>query len=340
MKKNHSTVSRILNQLDGAISPEDREALTAWLEKDSKNREEYGLIVRIVREGQKIEFPEDPDVREEWKRFEFPAEPRQRRNPFMPSLSILGERLGALIQPPRFAFIVFVLCLIGASIFWHHQSIHGIKTVATANRQQREVTLPDGSTVYLNAGTELSYPKKFRGAARNVSLNGEAYFEVIPSKTPFIVETQEGTVTVLGTKFNIWARDFKTRVVVEEGRVQLAAINHSESVVLTKDLMSEIEQDQHPAQPHFVNAVEALGWREGKLVFTRTELSELAGEVGRYYDVDVSIKNPVLETKTITAVFDRLPLQQVLYAICSTLDIQYKVENGKYIFYIQQTDVE
>ena len=147
------------------------------------------------------------------------------------------------------------------------------------------------------------------------------------------MQTSEGTITVFGTRFNIWARDLLTRVIVEEGRVRLAAKDTTNSVILTAGLMSEISWKQLTSKPRFVNVEELLGWRSGKLVFKRTKLSELAGEIARYYDVDISIKNPKLEKKTITAVFDRLPLKHVLYAICSTLDLEYKYENGSFVFY-------
>jgi transmembrane sensor len=171
------------------------------------------------------------------------------------------------------------------------------------------------------------------GATRQVKLTGEAFFDVAKSESQFIVQTSEGTVTVVGTRFNIWARNLQTRVVVEDGQIRLAANDHASSIILTKDLMSEISQNQPPSNPRSVNVEELLGWRSGKLVFNRTMLSELAGELERYYDIDITIENPKLETKTITAVFDRLPLKNVLYSICSTLDIQYKYENGMYTFY-------
>ena len=195
------------------------------------------------------------------------------------------------------------------------------------------VVLSDGTTVYLNSGTEFSYPKKLHATSRRVTLKGEAFFNVAKSKSPFVVQTPEGTVTVLGTRFNIWTREQKTRVIVEEGRVRLAADNDTNSIILTKNFMGEISHNQPPLKPKSINVEEWLGWRSGKLVFNRTPLSEIAGEIGRYYDVDIRVENPKLATKTMTAVFDRLPLKKVLYSICSTLDIQYKYENRSYLLY-------
>ncbi|MBN1997163.1 FecR domain-containing protein [candidate division KSB1 bacterium] len=332
MKKNNKYILHIKNKLTGDISPGDQKELTAWLEADPKNQKEYDLIAKIIREGKQMQFPADPDMKDEWKAFEFPKDPLPKRKTFYQPGSAL-ERIASLLKSPRLAYAAFIIFIIGASAFWYHESTHSIEIFSTANHQQKEKTLSDGSTVYLNCETELSYPRKFAGKTRRVTLKGEAFFDVAKSKSPFIVQTSEGTVTVLGTRFNIWTRDLKTRVFVKEGRVRLAADDTTGSVILTRNLMSEISENQPPLKPWSVNAQELLGWRSGKLVFNHTKLSELAGEIGRWYDVDIFIKNKKLETKTITAVFDRLPLKKVLYSISSTLDIQYKYENGSYIFY-------
>ena len=333
MKKNNKYILHIMNDLEGDISPADQKELKVWLETDVKNQQEYDLIARIVREGKQIEFPADPNVHDQWKTFVFPEDPLPKQNTFSPQWPAPTEWIRSLLQPRRLAYLALFILMITASFLWYHHSINSIEIITTANRQHKEITLSDGTTVYLNSGTELFYPKTFNSTTRQVKLTGEAFFDVAKSKSQFIVQTSEGTITVLGTRFNIWARNLQTRVVVEDGRIRLAANDHAGSIILAKDLMSEISQNQPPSKPRSVNVEELLGWRSGKLVFNRTMLSELAGEIERYYDVDITIEDQKLETKTITAVFDRLPLRNILYSICSTLDIQYKYENGKYIFY-------
>ena len=334
-KKNQYTL-QIMNQLEGRLSQREEKELSSWLEEDPKHREEYALIAKIVQEGRKKEFPGDPDVLEQWEKFVFPSEPAPGRNPLLAGFLSSCKQIGSILHPPRLAFAVLILCIIGASASWYHHSIHSLNTILTANRQHSHIQLPDGSTVYLNSGTELSYPKKFHGNARQVTLQGEAFFDVTQSGSPFVVKTSEGNITVLGTRFNIWAREKRTRVIVEEGRVRLTANAMDSSVVLFKNELSEIIQNHAPTQPVAAASEELPGWRSGKLVFTRTMLSELVGEIGRYYDVRISIHNPKLKTKTLTAHFDRLPLQQVLYAICTTLEIRYQYENGSYVLYSEK----
>lgn len=333
MKKNKKYILHIINKLAGNISPADQKKLKTWLAADEKNQEQYDLIAKIVSTGHQMEFPADPDIHDAWSRFEFPDDSLSKGHTFSQKRLASGEWIVLLLQPRRLAYITLFIIMIVASAFWYYHSTYSIETLMTANRQHKKIALSDGTMVYLNSATKLSYPKKFSEAIRKVTLKGEAFFNVTKSKSPFIVQTSEGTIAVLGTRFDIWARNQQTRVIVEEGAVRLEAKDSAHSVILTKDLMSEINQNRAPTKPHLVNAEELLGWRTGNMVFRSAMLSEIAGEICRYYDVNIKIENPELETKTLTAIFDRLPLNKVLYSICSALDIKYRYENGSYIFY-------
>lgn len=333
MKKKNKYIFQIMNKLADDITPGDQKKLKVWLDADVKNKEEYDLIAKIISEGQQMKFPADPNVHEEWNAFEFPEESLPKHDTFFLGWQALSQRIASFLHPRQLAYIALIIGMIGAFTFWYHQSIHRTKTITTANSQHKEIKLSDGTKVHLNSETELSYPQIFTGTKHQVRLKGEAFFDIAKSKSQFIVQTSEGTVTVLGTRFNIWARNSQTRVIVEDGQVRFSANKSAGSVILTKDLMSEIYQNRPPSKPRIVNAKNLLGWRTGKLVFNRTMLSELAGEIGRYYDIVITIENPELETKTITAVFDRLPLEKVLYSICLTLDIKQRYEHGLYILY-------
>ena len=94
--------------------------------------------------------------------------------------------------------------------------------------------LPDGTNVWLNAGTSLRYPVAFKGKSREVELNGEAYFEVSKSEKPFVVKTDRCDVEVLGTTFDVeaYADETEFRTTLYEGAMQLQAAGASEKVVL------------------------------------------------------------------------------------------------------------
>ncbi|MBN2423672.1 MAG: FecR domain-containing protein [Calditrichaceae bacterium] len=333
MKKKNKYILYIMKDLTDEITPDDKQSLNAWFKADSNNQKQYDLIANIVREGRRMDFPADPDLNHEWNAFEFPEDSVPERKTSNNWNSKLTGRLVTFRRPIRLAYVVLGIFIIIASIVWYYQNMQGIETITTANCQYKEFKLPDGSMVYLNSGTKLTYPKKFTDINRQVGLSGEAFFDVVKSKDKFIVQTSEGTITVLGTCFNIRSRNKQTRVIVEEGLVRFSANDTTDNVILSKNYMSEIYDNHPPSKPQLINAKEWLGWRSGKLVFKRATLSEVSGEIGRYYDIEISIQDPSLMTMTITAVFDRLPLNKVLYSLCSTLDIQYRYENGNYILY-------
>ena len=182
MKKNNKYSLHIINKLAGNISPDNEKELAVWLEADVENQEEYNLIAKIVSEGQQMEFPSDPNVQYEWNAFKFPADPLPKQNIVSYLGTALNESIVSVLQPRRLAYVALFIFMIGVSAFWYFQSIHSIETITTANRQQKEITLSDGTTVYLNYGTELSYPQKFTGKTRQVTLKGEAFFDDAKTK--------------------------------------------------------------------------------------------------------------------------------------------------------------
>src|SRR5690606_11529614 len=114
-------------------------------------------------------------------------------------------------------------------------------TLQTPNGGQYQVTLPDDTKVWLNAGSTLQYPGRFTSASRRVELNGEAYFEVAHIKnSPFIVASQEQEITVLGTHFNVNAYENEpdTRTTLLEGSVQVSALNTTSHILLQPNVQS------------------------------------------------------------------------------------------------------
>ncbi|MGQ7855784.1 FecR family protein [Pedobacter sp. WC2501] len=151
-----------------------------------------------------------------------------------------------------------------------------------------QVSLQDGSRVWLNAGSSLKYPASFAGQTeRKVELTGEGYFEVAKDKVhPFIVKTWGQEVTVLGTHFNINAYPDELNVVTtpEEGRVKVSSggtdltINPGERTVLVSEGDMEVQQ---------ADLESALAWKNGKIYFKDADIRSILRQVARWYDIDV-----------------------------------------------------
>lgn len=193
------------------------------------------------------------------------------------------------------------------------------------------ITLADGTTVRLMAGTRLSYPDPAVETAfrRRVRLVGDAFFDVAPRREPFVVETPTALATVLGTRFGVRAAEAMTEVVLVSGRVGLAATAAPEQMVtLAPGEMSRVAAGALPATPSPTNLDAALSWT-GLFLFRSLPAAEIADRLTHHYGVSVTVST-VLAAEEVTGTFDRAqPLTEVLAAVAAALDADvYPTENG------------
>lgn len=169
-------------------------------------------------------------------------------------------------------------------------------TLTTPRGGQFQVTLPDGSRVWLNAASSIKYPTAFTGDVREVVLKGEAYFEVVHNaKQPFRVQVNGLEIRDLGTRFNVMAYEdeAEVRTTLVDGAVQVnsahreARLKPGEEAVLAMGPQGNRETIQvRPADLEM-----ALAWKNGEFAFHHTSLHEIMRQVSRWYDVDVNYKD-------------------------------------------------
>lgn len=169
-----------------------------------------------------------------------------------------------------------------------------INTIQTPKGGKYQVRLPDGSKVWLNSASSLSYPTAFIGRERIVKLKGEAYFEITPNKSsPFRVESDNQIVEVLGTNFNVNSyedEDF-TKTTLIEGSVKIILNPQSKSLSKTKLLkpgeQSSINSSISDIKIENVDTEKAIAWKNGYFKFKNTPIQEIMREVERWYDVEL-----------------------------------------------------
>ncbi|WP_300601643.1 FecR family protein [Niabella sp.] len=155
---------------------------------------------------------------------------------------------------------------------------------------QYRIVLPDGTKVWLNAESALTYPMQFNEKERQVELKGEAYFEVAKNAAwPFVVKLQTGDVTVKGTRFNVqaYAQDPGAKVTLAEGAVEVA--NTAEKRLLRPNQEASLQQGA-AITVRAVNAEQALAWVDGYFLFDNMSLRQMLQPIARWYDVDVRIQ--------------------------------------------------
>lgn len=215
-------------------------------------------------------------------------------------------------------------------------------TIETPRGGQYQVNLPDGTKVWLNAGSSLNYPTVFASNGREVQLKGEAYFEVAKrtingERVPFMVKTATQVVEVLGTHFNInsYENEADTKTTLLEGAVKVRPVSSSAQNNEAGKILKPGEQSLLKGTSIKVSEVdteEALAWKEGLFMFDNENLESIMRKVSRWYDVEVVFQDNGLMTKDFSGTVSRFGnVSQVLKKIELTGSVHFKIEGRRIV---------
>lgn len=204
-------------------------------------------------------------------------------------------------------------------------------TITTPNARTFHLRLEDGTEIWLNAGSSVTYPVVFTGNERKVKVTGEAYFEVAKAAgKPFIVNISDrAEVEVLGTHFNVnaYADEPAIRTALLEGSVKVRA-NRNKPELLKPGQQAVINGEQLQIAP--VEQEEVVAWRKGFFHFRNATIPDMMRQIARWYDVDVRLEGEI-PVRTFSGDIERkLSLEQVL-AILRVTRINFTIDNQKQI---------
>lgn len=207
------------------------------------------------------------------------------------------------------------------------------QTMSTGVGMRGTIELPDGSRVTLNSGSEIRYPANFIKDIREVKLNGEAYFEVAKDqKHPFIVNTGNLNVEVLGTTFNVSAYDnMPVEVVLATGSINLFTGDNklSNSLgILKPDQRAVFNTADNKITVSGVETDKYLAWKEGNIIFRDDSMSDVVSRLERWFNVDIYVLDNEILDYEITAKFHDETLEQVLNLIRLSSGIKYSIEKN------------
>ena len=218
-------------------------------------------------------------------------------------------------------------------------STHNVELLAstTSRGQKLIITMNDGSRVYLNSSSTLSYPATFPSDKREVFLEGEAFFEVIRNENrPFVIHSRNITTRVLGTSFNVNAFDANNiSVSVATGKVQVdiddasgtTTSNPSNSVVLLPDQQA-IYQKQNGLTITNIDAERFIAWKNNTLHFEDASLQEVAIVLERWYNVKIGFDDARIKKCRISGQYKDQTLNSVLKSIQYMYKINYEFSEG------------
>ncbi|PKA97500.1 FecR family protein [Flavobacteriaceae bacterium MAR_2009_75] len=210
----------------------------------------------------------------------------------------------------------------------------------TAIGESRTIELSDGSKIMLNANTTLSYPQTFSKEIREVSLQGEAFFDIAHnSDRPFVVNTENGMkIHVLGTTFNVksYPEDQNIETTLVSGKVRVIEEKDNKTVVLNPSQRATYVKNEDKIIIEKVQTSNLTAWRQGKLIYDETPIREVIGDLKRKYQVSISVESPEIMNYEYTGSFDNLSIEQIMALFEVSSPIKYKLNDNKITLYMKK----
>lgn len=296
----------LYNFFEGIASAEEKKAVKNWLEAAEENREE------LFRER---EFFDAMILSDETVKVAKQASLKSR----------------SVVELLKIAAVVAVVLLAGS--YWHVKKMDeqlsglqaAVNTITVPAGQRANLQLSDGTNVWLNARTTMTYPAFFTGSNREIRLEGEAYFEVEPdAEKPFIVHTERYDVEVSGTSFNVEAykgsADFETALM--DGEVLVSSHKSSHKIRLTPGYKA-VGSDGSLIEGIIEN-YDIYRWKEGLICFKNMNFPDLMKEFEKCYGIKIIVENKQIGSKVFSGKF------RISDGIDSALRVLQK--EGRYTF--------
>lgn len=253
-------------------------------------------------------------------------EPHSKEN--MPPVRRLT---GILIRIAAVALIILGLGL--TAIYLSNNGVFSKTIIAVTGTDEKNllVELPDGSKIFLNRNTELSYKSDFGRSGRNVKLNGEAFFEISPDASkPFIIDAGNAYVRVVGTSFNVITSnsDSAVEVFVTTGKVVLSDKSESRSLDLEPGYVGNFDLNSSAKvineNPNY------LAWNTGKLVYTGQKLDIVFKDLKRVYNMDIVADDPSILENPWSSPIGSGTQETIILLICRSFNLSFTKEGDVY----------
>ena len=236
----------------------------------------------------------------------------------------------------KIAAVIALLVVTSFTFYFLTQEKGGVRQVHLSVQQmvknnpngvKSHIMLPDGTNVWMNAASKISYAKGFSDTSRVITLSGEAYFEVVKDKKrPFRVISGPITTTALGTSFNINSyKKENIRVSLVTGKVDVVKKGTKAHVTLTPGNQAVADKSGLSVNAFFQDST--LAWKDGKIYFNDTYFEDMINVLEKWYDVKFVVKNVSEADKSMKAIgqFNNEPLENVLKVLSHSMDFEFEI---------------
>lgn len=331
MLNNRLIESKITSYLAGECTLAEQQVIAGLIQSDTEYRDTYHELKRIWDVPAFNRVADSYDVDAAWKKVnryisENPlsiVHRQQTRNTFVMRVMKYAASIAAVLL---LAFSIYQITSSGKVV---------MKQLASGSVVTSPIALSDGSHIVLNTGSEVKYPEKFGSDRREVYFWGEAFFEIASDPTrPFVIETGDARIKVLGTSFNVKAypKTGVTEVVVNTGTVLFYYVDNDNNilgqVILHKGDKGIYNRATHKLARMLNKDLNFNSWKTNVLVFNETSLGEVMEVVGKKYGVNFHLESSELSRLKLTATFDNESLDSVLEVLSLVHKLQF-THNGK-----------
>ncbi|WP_298535321.1 FecR family protein [uncultured Algibacter sp.] len=285
-----------------------------WKNSNNFDKELFNSIVKLYEVTEKNPFDDTIDIEEEKTKFFSAVVPANRKS-------------RTIQKYLKYAAVVILFISIAGTAYQFLSN--NIISLETGYGQEREIILSDGSVVWLNAGSKISYKEGF---PRTIQLQGEAFFEVAKDKThPFTVETPDNVIVkALGTSFNIKAYPENTysETTLLTGKVEVSSKNYFEEkiIMLPNNNIRILKVDGTPLKTLIQNKQTVLAWRNGKIRFENAPFKDIANDLNNQLNIKLVFENTTIANSKFTAIFDKsTPIEEILEILKASKNFKYNL---------------
>lgn len=313
----------------------DREwaGAASWLSGEENGDAENARILAseeadIMKKWNDLKYAgtEPVDVDKAWEKLNGRIEAAEK-----PVMQLTMKRRPFLNTFARIAAMVLIIAGTGWLLF---EVAVPQKIMVSSNSDQKniEVLLSDGSTIYLNRNSSITYPKHFRSGARRVSVKGEAFFDIARDEEhPFIIDAGKAKIRVLGTSFNVITDNAsnEVEVYVASGKVMVTSADGSSSLTLEPEYVGKVSGEN--ATSELNTNINYLAWHTEMLSYDGERLEVVFNDLKRAYNIEIKVADPEINDFRLTSPFEQQPQDTIIKLICTTFNLRAAREGDTYI---------
>lgn len=316
----------VLEQTSG-LDKQQEEELQSWVELAHENRSEYNAIVKLLTYSDRLVSMKKIDADRDLLR----VRKRLKRGLRFNKLVLSFQKAAALLIIPLLIYSAWTITALPGN----EKRSDAMKTSETAFGVRTQIQLSDGTKVWINSGSKLTYPEEFNGKSREVKLVGEAYFQVeSDSEHPFFVDLNGYKVKATGTRFNIsnYPEDKEITTFLEHGKVSFLAypIAKSEAPILLKEKeIIVLNKQKKQYRIENTDGDKYMAWINGSLVFNNDNTNDVAVRLGRWFNAEIIFDDGLSKSGYVfTATFRQESLEEALKLLSYSSPITYKIISG------------